>query len=157
MRFAFLLPFALSACVPVSDRTVSPIGDLQLLALLFDHARAIEGQLACDFACVSLRQGGLESDPPEPLIDDLAKRWSVPVIAGSRCSLTGDGDTVAAPGVTGSGKWLRVANLECADARRCTADVSYYVANLGAGGRSVVIERAGSGWRITPSGAMWIS
>jgi hypothetical protein len=157
MRFGFLLLLAVGACAPVARQAVSPEKDPNLLALLFDDARAIERQLAGDFACVSLRQGNSDSDPPRAVIDELASRWKVPVIPGSRCSVSGGGDTVSAPGVTGSGKWLRVANLQCTAADRCTADVSYYVANLAAGGRGVVIERTSSGWRITPSGSMWIS
>ncbi|HUP67053.1 MAG TPA: hypothetical protein VM145_02440 [Sphingomicrobium sp.] len=157
MRLAFLLSFGLAACAPVQAPAVSPQADVQMLALLFDDARSIEAQIAGDFACVSLRQGAGDLDPPQAVIDDLAKRWKVPVVAGSRCSVTGGGDTVAAPGVSGTGKWLRIAKFECRDSNHCTADVSYYVANLGAGGRRLAIERTSRGWRLTPSGVVWIS
>jgi hypothetical protein len=156
MRIAVLLP-ALAACAPVQTSAVSPQADAQLLALLFDDARSMEAQIAGDFACVSLRQGTVDVDPPQAVIGSLAQRWKVPVIGGSRCSVTGGGDTVAAPGVSGSGKWLRISNFKCVDSDHCTADVGYYVANLGAGGRGLTIERTSNGWRITPAGPVWIS
>lgn len=157
MRFAVLLAIVCAGCVPVTGARVPPGSDGRLLVLLFEDARSIERQLATDFACVSLRQGSADQDPPAAVVDELANRWKVPVIPGSRCSVSGDGDAVAAPGATGTGKWLRVANLQCRDANHCTADASYYVANMGSGGRSLAIERIASGWRLTPSGAMWIS
>jgi hypothetical protein len=157
MRIAFVPLLVLTACAPVSTSTVAPQGDPHLLALLFDDARSIEAQLARDFACVSLRNGGAESDPSQAVIDQLSGRWNIPVFAGSRCRVVDDTGVVAAPGAAGSGKWLRVSNFECRDADHCTADVSYYVANLGAGGRTVAVERSVSGWRLTPTGPMWIS
>ncbi|HKX92681.1 MAG TPA: hypothetical protein VJM15_09695 [Sphingomicrobium sp.] len=156
MRLACVLPVMLAGCAPLADPRSPPTSDEHLIALLFEDARSIENQLARDFACVSLRYGVADRDPPPGVIDALRSRWKVPVVAGSRCSI-GEASTVAAPGVTGTGKWLRITNFQCPDADHCTADVSYYVANLGAGGRSVAIERTRSGWRITPTGAMWIS
>ena len=157
MRVVVALLFVLSACATVADHRDSRVDDPRLLALLFEDARSIEGHLARDFACVSLRQGTVDRDPPASLIAYLAARWDVPVVAGSQCTLAGEGESVVAPGTKGTGKWLRVANLACRDARHCTADVSYYVANLAAGGRSVIIEGTTAGWRVTPTGSMWIS
>ncbi|HET9810711.1 MAG TPA: hypothetical protein VFP53_03320 [Sphingomicrobium sp.] len=131
--------------------------DPHLLALLFADARSMEAGQADDFACVSLKEGRVDHDPPASTVTELSAQWRIPVVPGSRCRLGGSGDFVVAPGTTGTGKWLRVTNFQCSDARHCTADVSYYVANLGAGGRSVTIERTAAGWRVTPSGMMWIS
>ena len=64
---------------------------------------------------------------------------------------------VVAPGASGDGNWLRGSKLQCQSQVRCTADVRYYVANLGGGGRGVIADRSGGKWRLTPSGAVWIS
>ena len=157
MRAALLLSFALAACAPIPARMGPPEQDPRLLALLFDDARSMEQQLASDFACVSIRQGAVDHDPAQSLVDELARRWSTSVIPGSRCSLGGQGGLVMAPGQDGTGKWLRIADLQCTDADHCVADVSYYVANLGAGGHRVAAQRSSSGWQITPSQLRWIS
>ena len=152
---AALLLAACAATPPVSP--VSPAEDLRLLTQLFEQARAMEQHLAPDFACVSMRDGSTDRDPSQALVQELVARWAIPVFPGSHCSLAGGGDTVSAPGAGGEGKWLRVSNFACADDNHCSADVSYYVANLGAGGQSVTMERTSGGWRITPSGMTWIS
>ncbi|HET7316468.1 MAG TPA: hypothetical protein VFI88_03465 [Sphingomicrobium sp.] len=157
MRATLLLSCALAACAPIPAQTVSPEHDPQLLTKLFEDARSMEPQVAPAFACVSIREGTVDRDPAESLVDELAARWSTPVIPGSRCSLGGQGGTVVVPGVSGTGKWLRVTNLQCSDANHCIADVSYYVANLAAGGHRVAAERSRSGWQITPSEIRWIS
>lgn len=157
MRSMLVMAVALAACAPVTEPIMPPEHDIGLLAMLFEDARSIEKQLAPDFACVSLRPDNLDFDPPAAVVDSLAHSWKIPVVPGSQCRILGEGEGVAAPGMSGTGKWLRVTKLECQDPNHCTADVSYYVANLGAGGRSVVLERSSDGWRLTPTGAMWIS
>jgi hypothetical protein len=156
-RLSDLIALGASACAPVGQTSGPPSRDEVLLTMLFEDARSIEQQLAPDFSCVSLRAGNVDTDPPLTVIDALAKRWRSPVLPGSKCKIVEDGAAVSAPGVSGSGKWLRIAKLQCPSADHCTADVSYYVANLGAGGRGVAIDRTSAGWKITPSGAMWIS
>ena len=60
-------------------------------------------------------------------------------------------------GARGEGTWLSISALACPDPARCTATVGYYVANMGSGGRDVIAERTSAGWRIIPTGRMWIS
>ena len=151
------LSLVAAACTSMPSATVPPMQDPDLLVALFDDARSMEQKLAPAFACVSVHEGAAPRDPGPDVIKRLADRWHIPVIPGSRCKVDENSSMVVAPGASGEGKWLRVSKLQCQSQVRCTADVSYYVANLGGGGRGVIADRSGGKWRLTPSGAVWIS
>ena len=157
MRLAIHLSLLVGACAPVQPAPVSPSGDSALLAALFEDARLIEKGLGPDFACVSVHSGQNQGDPDSAVVALLAGRWKIPVIPGSRCEIKEDSSLVVTPGIGGTGKWLRVINLQCAGPNHCNADVGYYVANMGSGGRGVTAARTSSGWKITPTGRVWIS
>ena len=123
---------------------------------LFAHARSIEPELANDFACAGIEDAGIEEDPSPALIAKLRAQLGTPVYPASQCRRAED-STVAVSGAKGEGTWLTIGDISCSDWHRCTASVSYYVANQGAGGREVDAERTGSGWRVKPTGRMWIS
>ena len=147
----------LAGCAPTDVSNVAPAEDPVLLTELFLDARSIEPQLAKDFACVGIENAGWEEDPPRSVIDGLRARLGVPVVPQSQCRRDEETSLVVSEGATGSGIWLTVGRIDCASARRCSATVSYYVANQGAGGRDLMLERTRGGWRLTPTGRSWIS
>lgn len=146
-----------AGCATVAPVPTDPSTDLDLLTALFADARSIEAQLADDFACAGIIKGGTEEDASPELLERLKDRLGTPVYPASQCRRADDSGIVSAPGATGEGTWLNVRDLACSSPTRCTAKVSYYVANMAAGGREVSAEFRNGAWVITPSGAMWIS
>jgi hypothetical protein len=156
MRRALLAALMLSGCVRATP-AAAPLEDPSLLTALFLDARSMEPQLANDFACAGIENAGTEEDPPTSVLALLRQRLGSPVIPQSACRRDERTSLVVAEGQKGSGTWLTIGGVGCDRVDRCTATVSYYVANQGAGGRDVIAERTGSGWRIIPTGRMWIS
>jgi hypothetical protein len=154
----FLPLLLVAACA----RSIGPVGadpatDVALLAALFADARSIESQLADDFACAGIETAGTEEDAPPAVIAELERRLRTPVFPATQCTRDEQTGRVLAPGASGEGTWLTIGDIACSSAVRCTAKVSYYVANMAAGGRDVIAERTAGGWKITPTGVMWIS
>ena len=146
----------LGGCAASIVTPAASASDPALLTALFLDARSIEPQLATDFACAGIENAGIEEDPPATVLAALRDRLKVPVLPQSACRRDETTSLVVGEGATGSGTWLTIGDIGCA-AGRCSATVSYYVANQGAGGRDVTAERTPSGWRISPTGRMWIS
>lgn len=127
-----------------------------MIALFLD-ARSIEPQLANDFACLGIEDAGWEGDPPKAVQQAVRDRLRVPVFPRSRCRRDEQTGRVIADGAAGEGTWLTIGSIDCANSNRCTATVSYYVANMGAGGRGVTATRKGNGWQVQTNGSSWIS
>ena len=159
MRGLTTLLLLLSGCAAASSPPLRVAeADTELMLALFLDARSIEAQLADDFACAGIEDAGTERDPPAEVTAALGRRLGVPVFPMSQCSLSEESSQVLGPrGTAGEGTWLTIGDIACSNPDRCTATVSYHVANLAAGGRDVVAERTAAGWRITPTGSMWIS
>ena len=160
MRWS-LLPLVLGACAPLQQEALDPAA-LERLATkrFYDEAYSIEIGLADDFACLQLdghASDGNGGDPAPSVVEAMARRWAIPVFPGSRCSI-GEDSLVDAPGMTGEGKVVGIGRLSCDPAaQRCTASVSYYVANMAAGGTDLSLERDGDGWVVRRGNSMWIS
>ncbi|WP_265587525.1 hypothetical protein [Sphingomicrobium arenosum] len=160
MRFALLLPLLLAGCAPV-ETAAETQDEIERVALerFFTEARELEGHLAKAFACLELGEVKTTArrDAPDEVIAALAGEWGVPVYPASACSTGENGVIVAPNGVTG-GKMLRVSSLSCSPVdRRCEASISYYVANLAAGGTEVTLTHEGGAWVVRRSESMWIS
>ena len=151
------LMLLLAGCTKSVEITAGAAEDPALMTALFLDARAIEPQLADDFACAGVESAGIEEDPPSTVLNSLRNRLKTRVFAQSACRRDEKTSLVAVEGESGRGTWLTVGDISCTDQRLCSATVSYYVANQGAGGREVVAERTAAGWRVTPSGRMWVS
>ena len=148
---------ALAGCTKSVATAAGGADDPALLTALFLDARSIEARLAHDFACAGIENAGTEEDPPAMVLNALRQRLKTPVFAQSACRRDERTSLVVAEGASGNGTWLTIGDVACASRRRCSATVSYYVGNQGAGGREVVAERHTAGWRVTRSGRTWIS
>ena len=152
-RLPLLLALMLSGCV--GDTSVEAL-ERRALPLFYEEARTIEKGGPEAFFCLALNRDGRKGDPPANIVALLDEEWEETVLPTSACRIDDD-SLVRSDAVEGSGEILTVGDFDCQEGRGCFASVSFYVANMGAGGTDVTMQRTFTGWRIERSNIQWIS